>query len=165
MGKKLGARAASLLMPLESEVWARELVPNDTVAITMGLDRTTVPMAEPCDTHCKHEPTATHYRMAYVGTVALTTLDGELLRSWRYTSPAFEGPSLVLRRMLADVRRVLRHKPQASLAVVQDGAVELWNLMREALRRVRPDGIWLQAVDSGGSRKASMQHSRFAPSS
>ena len=147
MGKKLGAHAASLLMPLESEVRARELVPNDAVAITMGLDRTTVPMAEPCDAHCKHEPTATHYRMAYVGTVALTTLDGELLRSWRYASPAFEGPALVIRRMLADVRRVLRRKPRASLAVVQDGAVELWNLMREALRRVRPDGTWLQAVD------------------
>lgn len=129
MGKKLGARAASLLMPLESEVRAREIVPNDTVAITIGLDRTTVPMAEACDAQCKHESTGTHYRMAYVGTVALTTLDGTLLRSWRYAAPAFEGPSLVLRRMLADVRRVLRRKPE------------------EALRTLRPKRSYLQAID------------------
>jgi hypothetical protein len=147
MGKSFGIRAAKNLTPHENEVRARERIADQTVAMTIGLDRTTVPMAEACDARCTHEPTATHYRMAYVGTVALTAHDGTLLQSWRYAAPSCEGPGMVLRRMLADVRKVLRRKPNVSLAIVQDGAAEMWNLLRDALTTVRTNRPWLRAMD------------------
>ena len=85
--------------------------------------------------------------MAWVGTVALTAQDGALLASRRYVAPASDGPAKVLARMLADVRKVERTRPDVPLATVQDGAVELWSLMRAALARVRPQRDWLEVVD------------------
>lgn len=50
-------------------------------------------------------------------------------------------------RMMSDVRKALRLRPNLSVALVQDGAPEMWNLLRTELRRMRPAPNFLQVID------------------
>ena len=59
MGKALGTQIGADLLLYEPLVRARERLSQDFCAITVGLDRTTVPMDEPCDASCTHEKTGT----------------------------------------------------------------------------------------------------------
>jgi hypothetical protein len=89
------------------------------------------------------------YRMAYVGTVCVTNRDGETLHAWRYAATAHEGPTSVLRRMMEDVNHVLSQRPRLKLGIVQDGAPELWNLMRDALgaNEMTRKRKWRETID------------------
>jgi hypothetical protein len=71
--------------------------------------------------------------MGYVGTVAITDAEGAILMTRRYAVPAHEGGAGVARRLVNDVRHALSANPNIHIGVVQDGAPELWNLVREAL--------------------------------
>src|SRR5216683_4712117 len=62
------------------------------------------------------------------------------------SAAAHEGPEQILSRVEADLRRMLRQRPKLNVAIVQDGAAEMWNLMRPVLRRV---GLkkWIERID------------------
>jgi hypothetical protein len=85
MAKRFGARAKAAIHRLEDEIREEEAVPPTTTGITLGLDRTSVPMEERDESsHAMKKPrVVVHYRMAYVGTVALTNSDGDVLASYR----------------------------------------------------------------------------------
>ena len=80
IGKRVGARIREALPLVEPIVRASESVPADAYSISVGLDHTTVPMAEHVETarRCRQrpyvrrppEPITVAYRMAYVATVA-----------------------------------------------------------------------------------------------
>jgi hypothetical protein len=143
MAKAIGTHAKEMLRPLEQKVRTRERPSAEAVAITLGLDRTSVPMEEVNDEENHIE---VHYRMAYVGTVGLTNESGELLSSRKYAVPSHEGPAAMLKSMMRDLRRALKHQPTLHVGVVQDGAPELWTLMREALTAAHVEK-WHEAID------------------
>ena len=116
----------------------------------MGLDRTSVPMEEDVPagetpatrrkprhtpyTRKKPAPVNVNYRMAYVGTISFYDADGTELATRRYTAAAHESPTdRLVRPMMADLRHALRQVPTLAVGVIQDGAPELWNLLRPAL--------------------------------
>lgn len=148
MAKEIGSHARAVSIRLESRLRAEETLPEGAVGISLGLDRTTIPMAEgvtPGDplpptrrrTPLRRRvppPRLLRYRMGYVGTVCITNRDGESLVTRRYAAAAHAGPASVLARMMADLRQALRHRPDLNIGVVQDAAPELWNRMRDALR-------------------------------
>ena len=75
-----------------------------------------------------------NYRMAYVGTISFYDADGTELATRRYTAAAHESPTdRLVRPMMADLRHALRQVPTLAVGVIQDGAPELWNLLRPAL--------------------------------
>ena len=75
-----------------------------------------------------------NYRMAYVGTISFHDADGTALATRRYTAAAHESPTdCLVRPMMADLRHALRQVPALAVGVIQDGAPELWNLLRPAL--------------------------------
>ena len=75
-----------------------------------------------------------NYRMAYVGTISFHDADGTALATRRYTAAAHESPTdRLVRPMMADLRHALRQVPALAVGVIQDGAPELWNLLRPAL--------------------------------
>ena len=75
-----------------------------------------------------------NYRMAYVGTISFHDADGTELATRRYTAAAHESPTdRLVRPMMADLRHALRQVPALAVGVIQDGAPELWNLLRPAL--------------------------------
>lgn len=152
MAKAIGSDAKKALMEIERRVRAEETLPAKATGITIGLDRTTIPMEEteivPSTGGEKvaRERVVVRYRMAYAGTVALTDAKGEVLRSWCYAVPAHEGPLRVVRRMMNDVRRALEDNPKRVIGVVQDGADEMWNVVRDGLREAKIEK-WHEAID------------------
>jgi hypothetical protein len=48
---------------------------------------------------------------------------------------------------MADVKHFRRLAPSLPLAIVQDGAPELWRLLREALREQTGVEDWYEAID------------------
>jgi hypothetical protein len=145
MAKGIGTDAKASLMTLERAVRRSEEIPRQTRGITLGLDRTTVPMEEPRDDGTGR--VVVSYRMAYVGTVALTDREGTVLKSWKYAGPAHEGPMQIVQRMMNDLRKTCSTKPRVRIGVVQDGAPELWGLMQDALRAEPTIDRWHEAID------------------
>jgi hypothetical protein len=145
IGKRVGVRIREALPLVEPIVRAAESVPAEAYSISVGLDRTTVPMAEPVERprRCRQrpyrrrppEPIVVAYRMAYVATVAIHNRDGATLVSKRLGSTAEEGPRSLLDRLGAEVHYMLGHRPDLILTIVQDGAPELWNLVDDWLDR------------------------------
>jgi hypothetical protein len=148
MAKSIGTDAKKDLMRIERSVRAEEELPKRAKGITIGMDRTTIPMEEPItppdDDGRRVE---VKYRMCYVGTVAITDTKGDVLASWRYASAAHEGPLQVVRRIMNDVRKALTAKPRLHVGVVQDGAPELWSLVTDALREEPRVRKWHEAID------------------
>jgi hypothetical protein len=139
IGKRIGARIQQALPRIEPIVRAFEEIPVEARSISIGLDRTTVPMAEPAETTNRHRdrpyvrrppaPISVHYRMAYVGTVAIHDANGETLISKRFAATANEDPVDLMNRVGQEVLRIRAERRGLPLTVVQDGAPELWKLV------------------------------------
>jgi hypothetical protein len=150
VGKRIGAAVREALPVIEPIVRSREVVPKQAHSISIGLDRTTMPMAEPTDdrrqprteSHVRQRPPTitVAYRMAYVATVSVNDRQGEVVTSTRVTSTAAEGATGMMERLGAELQHLLGQRPKLPVVVVQDGAPELWNLVDEWLEnfRVRP---------------------------
>ena len=168
MAIEIGTAARRVTLRIEQRLRNDEVLPENAVAINLGLDRTTIPMAEdrpggdgptaPSKPHIvgvgrrRSSPSRVlRYRMGYVGTVAITNKDGETLEARRYSAAAHAGPTSVLARMMADLRHARAQNPKLIIGVVQDGAPEMWNRMRDALRaelNVPGWGIeWHETID------------------
>ena len=150
VAKAIGTAATRVAPRIEPRLRRAERVPDGAVAISLGLDRTSVPMEEDVPagetpatrrktrhtpyTRKKPAPVNVNYRMAYVGTISFHDADGTALATRRYTAAAHESPTdRLVRPMMADLRHALRQVPALAVGVIQDGAPELWNLLRPAL--------------------------------
>jgi hypothetical protein len=164
-GRDLGAYAFTCNEKIEPLVRSNEVLDRRARWIVIGLDRTGVPMR-----HEEFPGQATVYkgdmrrsrprpvkraqirgpvewRMDYVGTVALFGEDKELLSTRKYRSPADAPVDDIVARMMADVRHALGQLPQLRIAVVQDGAPELWNAVPSALSEEPLVSTWTETLD------------------
>jgi hypothetical protein len=163
LAKRLGNEVKRDIMMVEGIVRCHEVLPEGAHAISVGLDRTTVPMAEerppssPPSSRRKRRvrprvrraphPIDVCYRMVYVGTVTVVDRDGEALVTRKYAATPEEGPDDLVARVMADVTH-LRAQRRLPVVVVQDGAPELWGLMWTALREAGfPKKEWNCVVD------------------
>jgi hypothetical protein len=162
MSKRLGAKAKKEASHIEAYLRQSERLPDGAAGISVGLDRTAIPMEEarrdgaaPKTRRKKREkpylrtpppPVDVNYRMAYVGTVTVTDQYGEGLLTRRYAATPDEGPNEVLHGMMADVRNAVRRNPKLPVGLVQDGAHEMWNLTRLALKQANVTH-WFEAID------------------
>ncbi len=147
--KEMGGSWKDQAEAIESKVRMEEDLPPEAHAVSVGLDRTTVPMEEP---RPEDEPVPSrrrkrtkpyvrkapprvdvNYRMAYVATVSIVDLDGQSIIVRRYAASASEGPERVVARMCADVQHIRELQSDIPVGITQDGAPELWNLVRSAL--------------------------------
>ncbi len=149
IGKTLGNKAKEEAPRIERYLRQSEGVPEGTVAISVGLDRTTIPFAEEREegqaprTRRKERkkpyertpppPVDVNFHMAYVGTVSFIDLYGESVAVRKYAATHHDGPDGILTRMVADVRAAKLRGPELPVGIVQDGAPEMWNLVRGAL--------------------------------
>ena len=160
--RDLGAYAMAANEEIEPSVRANEIVDRRTCSIVVGLDRTAVPMRHG-ESRCgpqhgerglrQSRPKQAfpppngpvEWRMDYVGTVSLMGSDGPLVTR-KYRSPADAAPSAITQRMMADLHHALGQRP-VDVAVVQDGAPELWRAMREALEGEPLASTWTEVLD------------------
>jgi len=163
IGKALGKEARQAAPSIERYLRPGEVIPDDSVAISVGLDRTSVPYeelraeGEPPKTRRKKRtkpyvrkpPPAVdvNFRMDYVGTVSLVDVDGEMLEVRKYTATHEEGGDGILRRMMLDIRAWKKRRPDLVVGIVQDGAPELWNKLRGALEAEPSVDSWREAID------------------
>jgi len=162
---RLAARMDEQIPAIEPIVRASEQLPPGTCAVSIGLDRTSAPMAElrpegalRKPRRCRKKPRVrvapppidVNYRMAYVGTVSFLDEHGDSLGVRRYARPASCPAQELCARMAADVEVALKHQPDLRVLTVQDGAPEMWNLVRDALRPLRRPGClehYFEAID------------------
>lgn len=162
MAKAIGSEAQEAAPRIEAYLRQGERLPEGASGVSLGMDRTAVPMEEdrpegaPPKTRRKlrtepyerepPEPIDVNYRMAYVGTFSIVDDHGEELVTRRYTALPEEEPERVAAKLIADLRNALRQQPKLTIEVIQDAAPELWNTLRGALRAA---GIakWEEGID------------------
>ena len=161
---RVAQKAVTEAPKIEKKIRRRETLPDGAHAIVVGLDRTSVPMVEdrPDDAPPKPEPVRrtplvrtppkpfdVNWRMAYVGTVCVVDRHGLALHTTRYAAAACDEPKDIVDRMMEDVRTARRREP-LRVGVMQDGAHEMWNLVRAGLTTLREHGIlrsWNEGID------------------
>jgi len=165
IAKDIGGATVGAVARIEPLLRRGEQLPEGSVAVVMGLDRTSVAMVEdrPAEAPVKPEPKRRkprirqppaafdiNWRMAYVGTVSLVDADGEALEVRRYALPACDDPRPLVDKMTADIRHALRRNPALNAGIVQDGAREMWNRTREGMAALRQEGLlqtWHEGID------------------
>lgn len=157
----VGGCAAQDVMKIEARLRSDEIMPDAGHAIAVSLDRTSVAMAEerppgvPPNSRRRArskpyvrkppDPIDVNWRMIYVGTVSLVDATGETIVTRKYHATPEEGAGEITTRMMADVVRWRAQKP-LPVIVVQDGAPEMWNQLRPALR-LAGIGKWTELID------------------
>ena len=150
IGLAIGQAATEAAPSIERYLRPGEKVPAEAVGISVGLDRTSVPYEEEREEGAAPKtrrktrkkpyertppaPVDVNYRMDYVGTVSLVDVDSATLFGLKYFATHDQGPEDIVKRMMADVRSMRRQQPNLNISVVQDGAKELWKLVRTALK-------------------------------
>ena len=165
LAKKLASVVHEAAPRLEAVVRRAERLPEGAHAAVLGLDRTSVPMAEerPVGAPPKPErrrgkprirrapkPIDVAFRMAYVATVSIVNEHGETLCTRRYASAACDDPTPLVGRMSLDVEALLQRQPKLNIGIVQDGAPEMWSLTRAGLEALKSKGIlhsWEEGID------------------
>jgi hypothetical protein len=164
MAKSIGTEARRVAPRIEPRLRRAETVPAGAVALSIGLDRTSVPMEEslpvgegPATRRKKRskpyerkppDPVNVTYRMAYVGTITFHDAHGDELGTRVYTAAAHESPTeRVVGPLMADLRHALKQVPGLTVGVIQDGAPELWTLLTTALSAEPLVSTYYQAID------------------
>lgn len=161
--KDLGAYAVAANDELEPLVRSEETVPSNTHAIVLGMDRTSVLMRDrdgsppgafvhrdlrrPRPRPTRSECEGVSWRMDYVATVAFVDADGKRIESRQYRLPSENEPHLIADRMMADVSHALTQLPRLKIAIVQDGAPEIWILLRSKLSAHPSIKTWHEVLD------------------
>jgi hypothetical protein len=138
--KRVGGEVRDQLAIIEPVLRARERLAEDVCSISVGIDRTTIPMVErlpslPDRWHRKQArrppppTTGVMCRMAYIATVAMNDRKGRTVETKRVSATADEGPVEMMERLGAELAHVLCQRPETPIVIVQDGAPELWNLV------------------------------------
>jgi hypothetical protein len=150
--KKIGTSIVWQTWWCESLVQEQEPLPPKAHQIVLGLDRTSVPMdpsaTGPRDTRSTStQPTTSgvQWCMDYVGTVSFLDKRGACLSTKRYREPSTARPEKIVGRMLIDVQVARKQKPSVRVSVVQDGADELWRVMRDGLSKINVS--WTEVLD------------------
>jgi len=163
IGIAVGTKANETAPSIERYLRLGESVPDEACAMSLGLDRTSVPYEEkreegqPPKTRRKSrtkpyvrkqpDPVDVNYHMDYVATFCLVDSSGENLVTRKYSATHQEGPDGIVKQLIADVRNAIRLRPDLNVGVVQDGAAELWKLLRDALDAEPSIDEYEEAID------------------
>lgn len=165
MAKRIAQEVHEAAPRVESALRRAEKLPDGARGVVMGLDRTSVPMAEERPAGAPSEPKRerrtprvrsaptpidVNFRMAYVGTVSIVNEAGDALATRRYAAPACDDPATLVTRMAADVEAAVKRDPTLGVGCVQDGAPEMWNLTRQGLSGLQTRGVianWEEGID------------------
>ena len=85
--------------------------------------------------------------MDYVGTVSFVDAQAQRLVCRKYRLPSDVAPAFLVERMMLDLRHALEQGPSLKVAVVQDGAPEMWKAVVGALRTEPEVDEWDEVVD------------------
>lgn len=136
----VGQRFVAEHQTIERGLIERYKVPKAAASISVSLDRVSIPMQEPRieepgqpkrkkGQKAPKNPISVKYRMAYVGTVTLHDENGRSLHTIRYGTMPSGDPQTLCMGMADDVLHILSQRTELLLALLCDGAAEMWNLL------------------------------------
>lgn len=149
----VGRRYVEQAPVIERALIDDEDVPDHARAISVSIDRVSIPMEEPRERPvgrprrgASKNPITRAYRMGYVGTVCLHDAEGHAIRVLRYGTMPGGDPEQLCVGLADDVLQLLAKKPRLRLMLLCDGAPEMWNLLaaqfdRETFGRRRIYGL------------------------
>jgi hypothetical protein len=143
----VGADYVSQHQQIEQVLIAQFEVPAAAHNVSVSLDRVTVPMEEPRARpvgrpakNAPKKPISRVFRMAYCGCVTLHDAEGEPLHTIRYGTMAAGDPATLCMGMADDVAAMLAKRPDLRVALLCDGAKEMWNLLEPEFKNAPFDG-------------------------
>lgn len=138
----VGATHSVVRDDVEKQLIEVGVIPDEVKALSIALDRVATPFEEPRarprgrpKKGAPKRPVKRVWHMSYTGTITLHDSKGEAVANIRYGRVPTLGCDELLARMHADVKELLRRRPDLKVAVLCDGAVEL----EDALDRVFTD--------------------------
>lgn len=122
---------------IEDQLMQELDVPASTAAISVALDRVSVPMEEPVRRpvgrprkNAAKRPIARNFRMAYCGTITLHDAEGESLHTIRYGTMPASDPGLWVAQIANEAHRLIEKCPGLKVKLLSDGAPEMCNLLQ-----------------------------------
>lgn len=107
-------------------------LPAGVTSVSAGLDRVSLPIAEPRPRppgrprkDAPKRPITVAWRMAWVATVTMHDKDGNALHTIRYGAMPDDGACSLLQGVAGDVRELLHKQPRLKVALLSDGAHDL----------------------------------------
>jgi len=136
VGHAVGRKYVERAPVIERDLIDDEDVPDDARAISVSIDRVSIPMEEPRERPLGRprkgspkNPITRAYRMGYVGTVCLHDGEGRAVRVLRYGTMPGGDPEQLCVGLADDVLQLLAKRPRLRLTLLCDGAPEMWNLL------------------------------------
>jgi hypothetical protein len=145
-GRSKTAIDDGLIVALEIPVRAR--------AVSVGLDRVSLPMEEPRPRpvgrprkDAPKRPVQRVYRMAYCATLTFHDATGAALQTIRQGAVPTVEPVELCDRLLGDALAILQQRPDLHVVLLSDGAPELRTLLRSALNETTLGGRVHELLD------------------
>lgn len=112
-------------------------VPAEAVAMSVALDRVSVPMEEATKRpdgrprkDAPARPVERNFRMAYCATITLHDAEGESLHTLRYGCMPESDVELWCSEIANEAHRLLERRPDLRIKLLSDGAPEMCNLLQ-----------------------------------
>jgi hypothetical protein len=107
-------------------------LPAEVKSVSAGLDRMSLPMAEPRPRppgrprkDAPKRPITVAWRMTWVATLTMHDKDGNALHTIRYGAMPDDGASSLLQGVTGDIRELLHKQPRLKVTLLSDGAHDL----------------------------------------
>lgn len=136
VGHEVGVLAEVHRIEVDDALAEALAVPAEAASLSLSIDRVSLPMEEPRARpagrprkNAPRNPVARVFRMAYCATVTLHDEQGEALRTIRYGCMPESDPATLCSAMARDAAAILERRPDLRVALLADGAPEMWNLL------------------------------------
>jgi hypothetical protein len=122
---------------IEDQLTQEFEVPTQAAAMSVALDRVSVPMEEPRKRpvgrprkDAPERPVERNFRMAYCATITLHDAEGESLHTLRYGCMPEGDVDLWCAEIAGEAHRLLVKRPALRIKLLSDGAPEMCNLLQ-----------------------------------
>ena len=140
----VGALAMADKRDIEDALIDAYEVPKEAQAVSVSLDRVSVPMEEPRRRpvgrprkDAPKKPVERKFRMAYCGTITVHDANGEALHTIRYGAMPGGDINGLRNRLVEDAATLLSKNRGMKLELLCDGAPEMWSLLEEGFTEDR----------------------------
>lgn len=122
---------------IEDQLAQEFVIPTEAVAMSVALDRVSVPMEEPAKRpvgrprkDAPARPVERNHRMAYCATITLHDVEGEVLHTLRYGCMPDSDVDLWCAEIANEAYQLLQQRPDLRIKLLSDGAPEMCNLLQ-----------------------------------
>lgn len=134
----IGERWGEIRDAVEDSLVERMEIPAETSAVSVAVDRVSLPMAEPRERTAQDiekgimKPINVAFRMAYSGVLTLYDVLGKPLGCVRYAYVPTSGAAMVEDALREDLRIILSRRPDLTLVTLADGAPDMQFILERA---------------------------------